>query len=80
MRTVSEKLFILFFLIALALGIYRIWGYTVYEVPYGYDPGFFRYAIQSAIDTLPNLPGKSDPSLPYHEPLFPLLTVLLTFI
>ena len=72
MRNLQEKIITTLFIVCLALGLYRIWGYTIYEVPYGYDPGFFRYAIQSAIDTLP--------SLPYHEPLFALMSLVLVFI
>ena len=52
----------------------------MFEVPYGYDPGFFRYAIESALGALPGVPGPTDSSLPYHEPLFNFLAVLLTFV
>jgi hypothetical protein len=79
MRT-FEKFILAIFFACLWLGIYRIWWYAIHEVPYGYDPGFFRYAIQTALEGLPNLSWISEPFLPYHEPLFPILSIILTFI
>lgn len=76
----SERVLILMFSIALLLGCYRIYGYYLHDIPYGYDPGFFRYAIESALASLPGLPPAPSPNLPYHEPLFGILASILTFI
>lgn len=80
MRNIKDKFIFALFFLSLGLGIYRIWGYTLYEIPYGYDPGFFRHAIQTVIATLPSTPLISDPTLPYNEPLFSFLAIILVFI
>ncbi|NRH21508.1 hypothetical protein HOO68_05715 [Candidatus Gracilibacteria bacterium] len=75
-----EKILIGIFLLSLFIGSYRIIGYFVYDIPYGYDPGFFRYAIQVSIDALPSISAPTSPYLPYNEPLYGILTTVLTFI
>lgn len=75
-----EKILIWIFLLSLFIGSYRIIGYFVYDIPYGYDPGFFRYAIQVSIDALPSISAPTSPYLPYNEPLYGILTTVLTFI
>jgi hypothetical protein len=68
------------FVLTFLLGIWRISGYFAYHIPYGYDPGFFRHAIDISLAALPHLPGVQSPNLPYHEPLFGILSTILTFI
>lgn len=75
-----EKVLWIIFILSLLLGSYRIFGYFVYHIPYGYDPGFFRHAIQASLDILPAIIPAPDPTLPYHEPLFGIFSVILTFI
>lgn len=75
-----EKVLIGIFFVAFLLGAYRIVGYFLYNIPYGYDPGFFRYAIAQSIAALPELPPPPSSTLPYHEPLFGILSTVLSFI
>lgn len=75
-----EKVLIWIFITCLILGSYRLIGYFTYGIPYWYDPGFFRYAIQASLDALPYFPGTPTYYLPYNEPLFGIFTTILTFI
>lgn len=75
-----EKILIAIFCIALLIGSYRLVWYFVYNIPYGYDPGFFRYGIQTSLEALPNIAAPTSVYLPYNEPLYGILTTVLTFI
>lgn len=63
-----------------ALWLLRMVWYLTYEVPYWYDPWFFRYAIEQTISTLPHLSFSQPPGYPYHEPLFLVLTTILSLL
>lgn len=78
-RYTNTLLFCLFG-ICFLLGLYRLIGYTDSLIPYGYDPGFFRSAIDRAILSLPHLDFTVPPGHPYHEPLFSILVVIFSFL
>ncbi|MCD4843367.1 MAG: hypothetical protein K8R25_02665 [Methanosarcinales archaeon] len=76
------RIWLILLILALFIFIVRIIPYFHTQVPLGYDPGFYKYAIETYIDNLPHIPESTLPGWlksMYPQGLFILTDMLYIF-
>lgn len=77
-----QHVWLILLILALFVFIVRIIPYLHTQVPLGYDPGFYKYAIEIYIDNLPHIPESTLPDWlksMYPQGLFILTDILYIF-